>query len=69
MSTNCDIKPDSGGIVCKTYIFIKDFSPKKLTSAKSRGSCYEKVYLLKLHICLCLRTKFQGSGIILTSFR
>ena len=30
---------------------------------------YLKVYFLKLHICTCLRTKFQIWSIILTSFR
>ena len=40
-----------------------------LTSAKLRGPWYHKVYFLKLHMCVYLRTKFQVSSIILRSFR
>ena len=40
-----------------------------LTSAKLRGSWYQKVYFLKLNMCVYLRTKFQASNIIVTSFR
>ena len=47
------------------------FLPKNgnFLSAKLRGHGYEKVYFLKLHICVYLRIKFQVSSIILTSFR
>ena len=95
--------PDSGRIVCKSYIFINSnllpykrwkqnwkisnkaltlllwvkvlflqkmliFYKKILTSAKLRGSWYQKVYFLKLHMDLYLRTKFQVSSIIVTTF-
>ena len=30
---------------------------------------YQKVYFLKLHMCVYLHTKYQVSGIILMSFR
>ena len=55
---NANKGPDKGPI----------FTKKMLTSAKLRGSCYYKVYFLKLHM-LELRTKFHVSSIILTSFR
>ena len=47
---------------------------KMRTSAKNADinkikSWYYNVYFLKLHICVYLRTKFQVSSIILTSFR
>ena len=42
---------------------------KMLTSAKWRRSWYYKVYFLKLNMFVYLRTKFQFSSIILTSFR
>ena len=45
-----------------------DFLHKKiLTSAKLRGHLYEKVYFLKLNMCVFLHTKFQVSSMILTS--
>ena len=117
MLTNCDVivtfsiysqlgvirKPDSGRIVCKTYIFINSitfyhtetenktkksntasiwfvwkeglFSPKIifhkkiLTSAKLGKPWYWKVYFLKPHICLYLRTTFHVSSRTPTSFR
>ena len=40
-----------------------------LTSAKLRGPRHYKVYLLKLHMGVYLRTKFEVSSITLTSFR
>ena len=40
-----------------------------LISAKLKGLWYEKVYFLKLHMFVYLLTKFEVSGIILTSFR
>ena len=93
--------PESGRIVCKSYIFINSnllpykrwkqnwkisnkaltlllwvkvlflqkmliFYKKILTSAKLRGSWYQKVYFLKLHMDLYLR--FQVSSIIVTTF-
>ena len=46
------------------------FLPKVLTSTKLRGTWYWKVYFLQLHRCRTnLRTKFQLSSVILTSFR
>ena len=45
------------------------FCQKLLTSAKLTGSRYFKVYLLKVHICVYLRARFQVSSIIRTSFR
>ena len=49
----------------KMLIFCK----KMLTSAKLSGPWYQKVYFLKLHMCVYLRTKFEVSSIILTSFK
>ena len=46
-----------------------DFLQKMLTSAKSRGPLDQKVYFLKLQMCVYLHTKFQVSSIIPTSFR
>ena len=46
-------------IVCK----------KMLTSAKLRMPWYQKVYFLKLHVCVYLRTKFEVFSLILTSFK
>ena len=40
-----------------------------LTSTKLRGPWYNKVYFLKLHMCVYLRAKSEVSRIILTSFR
>ena len=40
-----------------------------LTSAKLRANWYQKVYFLKLDICVYLCTKFQVSSTILTTFR
>ena len=40
-----------------------------LTSAKLRESWYQNVYFLKLHMCVYLRIKLEGSSITLTSFR
>ena len=40
-----------------------------LTSTKLRRSWYQKVYFLKLNMCLYLPTKFEVSSIILTSFK
>ena len=40
-----------------------------LTSTKLRWPLHWKVYFLKLHMCMYLRTKFRFLGIILTSFR
>ena len=45
------------------------FSKKVLTSVNLRGPWYQKIYFLKLHICVYLRAKFQVSTIILTSIR
>ena len=39
-----------------------------LTLVKLREPCYQKVCFLKLNVCVYLRTKFQVSGKILTSF-
>ena len=35
---------------------------KMLTSAKFRGPWYQKMYFLKLNMCVCLHTKFQVSS-------
>ena len=40
-----------------------------LTSATLRGTWYQKLYYLKLDMCVYLRAKFEVSSIILTSFR
>ena len=40
-----------------------------MTLGKLRNSYYLKTYILKLHMCVYFRTKFQVSSIILTSFR
>ena len=48
----------------KMLIFYKE----TLTSAKLIGSWHWKVYFLKLHPGVYLRTKFQVSSITLTSF-
>ena len=45
------------------------FWKKNLMLAKLRWSRCQKVYFLKLHMCLYIRTNFQVSSIILTSFR
>ena len=45
-----------------------DFLQKMSTSAKLRGLGI-KTYFLKLLMCVYLRSKFQVSKIILTSFR
>ena len=45
------------------------FGKKMLTSAKLRKPWYQKIYFLKLYMCVYLRTKFQVSSIIITSFR
>ena len=45
------------------------FCKKMLTSAKLRGSWYQKVYFLKLYMRAYLRTTFQISSVILTGFR
>ena len=77
LSENCDIivifpiyaqfgaiqKQDSGCVACITYIFINS-NLLKLISLW----CW-KVYFLKLHMCVHLRTKFHVSSIILTGFR
>ena len=42
---------------------------RKNTSAKLRGPWYEKMYFLKLNMCVYLRAKLEVSGIIVTSFR
>ena len=46
-----------------------DFLQRNLTSSKFRGSAYEKVYVLKPHMCLYLSTKFKVWSLILKSFR
>ena len=45
------------------------FCKKILTSAKLREPLHQKVYFLKLHMYVYLRTKFYVSSRILTSFR
>ena len=45
------------------------FCKKLLASAKSRCSRYQNLYFLKLLMCVYVRTKFQISSVILTSFR
>ena len=40
-----------------------------LTLAKLRRAWYQRIYFLKLYMCVYLRTKFQVASIILTSFR
>ena len=62
-------------ILQKLKAELKNFS-SSYTIAMSKGNIfakkmdfYLKVYFLKLHICTCLRTKFQIWSIILTSFR
>ena len=56
-----------------TFAFMKGtiFAKKIdfLISAILEESWYQKVYFLKLHICVYLCTKFQFSSIILTSCR
>ena len=44
------------------------FCQKIMATAKLRWSWYYNVFFLKLHMCLYLRTKFQVSSKILTSF-
>ena len=75
-------KPDSGRIVCEIYIFIDSnlvlykngkkniFCKKKNADiSKTKGALVLKLYFLKLDMCVYLRTKFQVSSVILTSFR
>ena len=42
---------------------------KKGNISKTKKALLLEVYFLKLLICIYLRTKFEVSGIILTSFR
>ena len=54
-----------GAIFTKKCCFLQK---KMLTSAKRRGSCTKR-YIFWNYKCVYLRTKFQVSIIILTSFR
>ena len=45
------------------------FLPKNVDYSKIKGSCYWKVYFLKLHMCVYFRTKLEISNLILTSFK
>ena len=51
---------------CQKYRFL---CKKLLTKTKLKKSRHEKVYFLKMHICVYIRTKLQVSNIILQSFR
>ena len=51
---------------CQKYWFL---CKKLLTKTKLKRSRYERVYFLKMHICVYIRTKLQVSSIILQSFR
>ena len=53
---------------CYIYQKMLLFAKKMLTSAKRRGSCTKR-YIFWNYMCVYLRTKFQVSIIILTSFR
>ena len=53
----------------KRYYFFQKMLIFCKKTAKLRESRYKKVCYLKLHRCVYLRTKFQVSSIILTSFR
>ena len=55
----------------KGYIFVKKcwFFAKIADISKLKRALYWKVCFRKLHMCVYVRTKFQVSSIILTSFR
>ena len=51
-------------------LWIKElFLPKNADICKLRRPCHQKVYFLKLNMCVYLLTKLQASSIILMSFR
>ena len=51
------------------FLLLIFYKNTMLKSAKLRRSWYLKVYFLKVNMRVQLRTKFQGSSLILTSFR
>ena len=56
-------------LIILLWVKVLFFAKKCWFLAKKKADVHEKVYFLKLHMCVYFRTKFQVSNLILTSFR